>query len=174
VRLEAAAGTHELVPGSRYDRRPSYYIYGGLVLCPLTLDYLRTWGETWTTDAPTQLLHYYVNGRASEPEEEVVLIIKVLPAALNTGYEAFVNQRIVAVNDQKIRNLRELVRAVEQPDSDPFIVLTTEANARLVFDRAQAQRDHRPILETYDIAWDRSEDLRRPRVDPRTNVSQLP
>ena len=78
MRLDAAAGAHELVPGSRYDRRPSYYIYGGLVLCPLTLDYLRTWGETWATDAPTQLLNYYVNGRASEPEEEVVLIIKVL------------------------------------------------------------------------------------------------
>jgi S1-C subfamily serine protease len=174
VRLEAAAGAHELVPGSRYDRRPSYYIYGGLVLCPLTLDYLRTWGETWTTDAPTQLLNYYVNGRASEPEEEVVLLIKVLPAALNTGYEVFVNQRIVAVNDQKIRNLRELVRAVEQPASDPFIVLTTEANARLVFDRAQAQRDHRTLLATYDIAWDRSEDLRQPQVDPRATLSQLP
>ena len=174
VRLEATAGAHELVPGSRYDRRPSYYIYGGLVFCPLTLDYLRTWGETWVTDAPTQLLHYYVSGRASEPGEEVVLIIKVLPADLNTGYEAFVNQRIVAVNDQKIRNLRELVRAVEQPDSDPFIVLTTEANARLVFDRAQAQRDHRTLLATYDITWDRSEDLRRLRVEHGAHVSQLP
>jgi hypothetical protein len=172
--LEAAAGAHELVPGSRYDRRPSYYIYGGLVLCPLTLDYLRTWGETWATDAPTQLLNYYVNGRATEPEEEVVLIIKVLSAALNTGYEVFVNQRIVAVNDQKIRNLRELVRAVAQPASDPFIVLTTEANARLVFDRAQAQRDHRPILATYDITWDRSEELRRLSVEHGAHVSQLP
>ena len=76
----------------------------------------------------------------------MVLIIKVLPADLNTGYEVFVNQRIVAVNHQKIRNLRELVAVVEQPASDPFMVLTTEANAHLVFDRAQAQRDHRQIL----------------------------
>jgi hypothetical protein len=80
----------------------------------------------------------------------------------------------VAVNDQKIRNLRELVRAVEQPDSDPFIVLTTEANARLVFDRAQAQRDHRTLLATYDITWDRSEDLRRLRVEHGAHISQLP
>jgi hypothetical protein len=52
------------------------------------------------------------------------------------------------------------------------MVLTTEANARLVFDRAQAQRDHRQILATYDIAWDRSEDLRRPSVDHRAHVSR--
>jgi hypothetical protein len=29
---------------------------------------------------------------------------------------------------------------------DPFVVLTTENNARLVFDRAQAQRDHRQFF----------------------------
>jgi hypothetical protein len=104
------------------------YIYGGLVLCPLTLDYLRTWGPTWYDKASAHLLNAYFNGKASEPGEEVVVLIKVLPAAMNIGYQSFVNRRIVAVNEQRIHNLRELIALAEQPTDDAFIVFRTADN----------------------------------------------
>jgi len=170
IRLSGAAGAHDLVPGYRYDVRPSYYIYGGLVLCPLTLDYLRTWGKAWYDDAPTHLVHAYVSGRATRRVEEVVLIIKVLPANLNTGYGDLVNQRIVAVNGHTITNLRELVALVEQPTESAFTVFRTQDQERIVFDREQVKRQTRQILETYDVPRDRSEDL----LPSRLEVSRRP
>ena len=56
ISLLSTLGTTELVPMWRYGREPSYYIYGGLVFCPLTLDYLRTWGEQWVESNQAALL----------------------------------------------------------------------------------------------------------------------
>ena len=36
-----------LVPRSRYDYVPTWFVFGGLVFQVLTLDYLRTWDEWW-------------------------------------------------------------------------------------------------------------------------------
>jgi hypothetical protein len=135
------------------------------------LDYLRTWGETWYFNAPAHLLNDYVHGRARQPDEEVVVISKVLPAEINAGYEDFVNRRIVAVNHQPVKNLRELVALVEQPADSAFIVLTTAQNEQLVFERSQAARYHPQILATYEIARDRSEAFSPHRFEV---FSQLP
>lgn len=44
-----------------HEKRPEYYIFGGLVFRPLTLNYLQEWGKSWTKNAPTQLTNFYFN-----------------------------------------------------------------------------------------------------------------
>jgi S1-C subfamily serine protease len=162
VPLHAAWGTSDLVPRWRYGTRPSYYLYGGLVFCPLSLDYLRTWGKAWYHHAPVALRNYYQHGALQAEGEEVVVLIKVLSSELNTGYQDLVNQRIIEVNDQKIKNLRELAAIVDQ-SIDEFIVFKTEQQRLIVLDREQARAKSRQIAQTYDIPIDRSPDL-RPRL----------
>ena len=134
IPLVSVLGSTELVPMWRYGREPSYYIYGGLVFCPLTLDYLRTWGEEWYDHAPAELLNWYQHGVRTVPGEEMVIIIKVLAAELNVGYEAWINRRITAVNQTPIRNLRELVMRVEQKEG-AFVTFETHQGQLLVIDR---------------------------------------
>lgn len=170
IPLVSALGTSALVPAWRYDRGASYYIYGGLVFCSLTLDYLRTWGAEWYDDAPAELLNLYQHGVKTVPGEEVVIVIKVLASAFNTGYDAWINQRITAVNQQPIRNLRELIWQVEQSE-ETFTRFETSQHLLLVIDREQAAATHQDLLETYDIARDRSPDLEPDRVEGGLHLS---
>lgn len=170
IPLVSALGSTELVPMWRYGREPSYYIYGGLVFCPLTLDYLRTWGEAWYDHAPAELLNWYQHGIRTVPGEEVVIIIKVLAAELNVGYEAWINRRITAVNQTPIRNLRELVMRVEQSDG-AFVTFETHQGQLLVIDRQQAAATHFRLLQTYAIPRDRSPDLEPDPVEGGPHLS---
>lgn len=163
IPLVSALGTTDLVSGWRYDQQPSYYIYGGLVFCPLTQDYLRTWGKRWADRAPAELLSLYQQGVRTAPDEEVVIVMKVLSSELNTGYDSWVNQRITAVNHHPIRNLRDLVTQVEQSQA-PFITFETSRRYQLVIDRERAAATHQSLLQTYAIPKDRSPDVRPSRV----------
>ena len=152
--LTQAWGNSRLVPMTRYDVPPTYYVYGGLVFCPLTLNYLQA--NDWR---PSNLLNYFVNQLLNREGEEVVIITKVLPSNINNGYQEFINDRIVEVDGQKILNLVELIKIIENGPEDPFIVLKTESGRIIALDRDLAQQEHRNILKSYHIASDRSADL---------------
>jgi S1-C subfamily serine protease len=152
--LTRAWGNSRLVPMTRYDVSPTYYVYGGLVFCPLTLNYLQA--NDWR---PSNLLNYFVNQILDRKGEEVVIITKILPSNINNGYQEFVNDRIIEVNGQKILNLVELIKIIEGDPEDPFVVLKTESGRIIGLDRDEAQKEHRNILRSYRIASDRSADL---------------
>src|SRR5690606_15660598 len=50
------------VAEDRYDVKPTFYIFGGLVFVPLTRDYLKTWDDPWCQNAPRDLMALYENG----------------------------------------------------------------------------------------------------------------
>jgi hypothetical protein len=144
----------------KYDVRPTYYVYGGLVFCPLTLNYILTWGDDWAKDAPYNLLTFLADGRLTRQGEEAVIIIKALPSGVNNGYEDYINKRIVEVNGKKIKNLQDLIRTVEDNPETPYVVFKTAANTTIALDRKKAEAEQAEILKTYRIAADRSADLK--------------
>jgi S1-C subfamily serine protease len=157
--LTKSWGNNMLVPMMKYDVRPTYFIYGGLVFCPLTLNYIKTWGKKWLSNAPSNLLNYFLNGQVSQAGEHVVIIIKVLPSQINNGFDGFINQRVVEVNGQKIRNLKELIQYTLISSEDPFVVFKTENNQTLAFDRRAVDEEQTELLKIYRITEDRSSDL---------------
>ena len=157
--LDRVWGTGRLVPLSKYDVRPTYFVYGGLVFCPLTLNYILTWGDNWAEDAPYNLLTYLADGKSTRQGEEAVIIIKALPSGVNNGYEGYVNKRIVEVNGKKIRNLQDLIRTVEDSSENPYVVFKTRANKTIALDRKKVEAEQAGILKTYQIADDRSANL---------------
>jgi hypothetical protein len=144
----------------RYDVQPTYFVYGGLVFCPLTLNYLLTWGDDWSENAPYDLLSYFVDGELALEGEEVVVIIKVLASNLNNGYDGLINDRIVEVNGMPIRNLQDLIRIVETETENPFVVFKTDDNQTIALERSKAEATQAEILTTYRIAEDRSANLK--------------
>jgi hypothetical protein len=148
-----------LVPMLRYDVQPTYFVYGGLVFCPLTLNYIISWGDNWADDAPSNLLTHFTYGKLSQKSEEVIIIIKVLPSDLNNGYEEFTNERIFEVNGHKILNLRHLISIIESNPKDPFWVLRTEKDKMISLDHKKVKEEQAGLLEMYKITADRSTDL---------------
>lgn len=154
--LFKAWGSGSLVKNTQYDTRPAYYVYGGLVFCPITLNYLWTWGYNWSEDAPFNLINYFTHERPKQEGEEVVIIIKVLPSEVNQGYEAFINERIVEVNGKTVRDLQHLIALVEDGSDNPFVVFKTKRGPVIAMDRKKVAAKQSMILQTYRIPADRS------------------
>jgi S1-C subfamily serine protease len=159
IRLDKALGSLDLVPKERYDVRPTYYIYGGLIFVPLTQNYLMSWGEQWYSTAPKNLVALYDGDRRTVSGEEVVVLSKVLPAEVNNGYHQYRDLRVVEVNHRRIRNLNELMAAVEGAGAERFVEFGTEDGLRIVLNRQRVVQTQAQLLRTYSVPSDRSEDL---------------
>lgn len=147
-----------LVPRSQYDSIPTYFIFGGMVFQPLSLDLLRTWSEWWDK-APPELLNFYYSGTRSEAKQEVVVLSQVLADDLNVGYEDLDNATVRQVNGQTPRNMRHFVDLVESAEKDIEIQLSDDC--RVVLDASIARDAQGRILKRYRISADRSVDLGR-------------
>jgi S1-C subfamily serine protease len=158
ILLEKGSEDHRFVSRCEYDVQPRYYIYGGLVFCPLTLNYLKTW-PNWQAKAPSNLLNYFINSDPSDENEEVVIMTKVLDADINVGYNKHTDQRIVKVNGEKVINLKQMIAAIESQKAADFIVFETEKGEQLALNTQRAAALHEDILKAYGIVRDRSGDL---------------
>lgn len=54
-------GLQKMIP-TIYDSKPEYLIYGGLIIMPLTKNYLKAWGDDWLHKAPLSFLYKYSYG----------------------------------------------------------------------------------------------------------------
>ncbi|MEK7705414.1 MAG: trypsin-like peptidase domain-containing protein [Myxococcota bacterium] len=150
-----------LVAEDRYDVRPSYYVFGGLVFVPLTKDYLKTWGEAWWQRAPRDLVALYEHGAPTPERSEPVVLQKVLADAVNQGYHELESVLITSAQGEPVRSLRHLVERIEDTaDTEPFVRLTSQDGRRIVLERAAAGARGPEILRRFGVPHDRSLDLR--------------
>lgn len=159
LKLDLPVGVNQLVPLEQYDVRPTYYIYGGLVFSPLTVNYLKTWGGTWFANAPKNLVSSFQFDQLTKVGEKIVVLTRVLPDEVNKGYHNSGDYRIVKVNGQPINNLKDLVRIVEE-GNEPFVSFTDRWGASVVLDRKAVEARNGEILEKYRIKSDRSDNLK--------------
>ncbi len=151
VKLTKTLDAFHLVPNEQYDTRPVYYILGGLVFEPLTLNFLKTWGMQWYTDAPRDLVNYYFLGEPTKDRKEVVILVKVLADEVNIGYHNRRYEVISEVNGKKIRDMRDLVDAFEN-NKGKYHVIVNERGYRIVLDREKAKESTQRILKKYNIS----------------------
>lgn len=147
-----------LIPMEQYETFPSYYIYGGLVFCPLTKDLLNIWGSQWVQTAPRELICPLLNNIPERENQQIVVLLKALAADVNQGYQNVSNWIIDRVNGERIWSLQDLIEKVESCQ-EPFIIFEDQWNKRIVLERKKALESQQEILEIYRIPLDRSEDL---------------
>jgi S1-C subfamily serine protease len=156
--LSAPIDFWRLVPPAYYDVPPTYYIAGGLVFEPLTVNYLKEWGANWVVTAPLDLVRYYGRGEKTAHREQVIVLAKVLSDELNTGYQDEENEVIQSVNGRTISSIRDLVAAFEQNDGR-YHVIRDENGYTIVLDRQKVNTLGPGILGKYRVGSDRSLDL---------------
>ena len=158
MRLTSRMADDLLVPLDRYDVAPTYYIFGGLVFCPLTTDLVKAWGEDWMKEAPMELLVAMTPNIKSDTKDEVVVLLRALAGNLNQGYQDIDSVVIKQVNGHDIRSLRELIATVEG-SKEPFVSFEDAAGQNIILDRERSKAEQPDILRTYQVARDRSPDL---------------
>jgi len=138
-----------------YDILPEYLIVGGLVLIALNRDYLQSEGKQ-TPELSYE--HWY--REIEEPHtrrEQVVLISRVLPASVNSGYSQLRHFVVHSVNGNPIKSLRHLNQLLENlPEDTKHLVFESEWEPLpLVLNYRQSLETHQEILEIYGIPSDR-------------------
>ena len=142
--------THDQVEPYLYDRRPEYFIIGGLVFTRLTSSYLLTFsGST----PPMEMVEKLRDVKDS-PDENVVVLTQVLGDEVNVGYQNFDSMVLDSINGKKVHNLREVVELVESC-RDEYITFEFEGDVPVTLNVGKL-RDATPrILERYHIPADR-------------------
>ena len=150
------AAARYLVPRRTYDRRPTWFIYGGVVFQVLSADFLRCW-EDWTNYGPKEFLNLYFLGRVSEQQQEVVIISQVLADEVNVGYEVMHTEVLKSVNGCAPRDMAHFVGLMDECVGT--VELLTSRDSRIVFDAEKTREAGPRILAQYGIPADRSQDL---------------
>lgn len=158
INLYRSMAKDQLVPMEQYETLPTYYIFGGMVFCPLSKDLLNIWGSQWYQSAPRELACCLLNNVPEREGEQVVVLLKVLATDVNEGYQDISNWVVDRVNGEKIWNMVDLVEKIEK-SSEPYIVLEDKYNKKIIIDRDKAINSSEDILEIYRIPSDRSNDL---------------
>jgi hypothetical protein len=164
---EPKAAYGYLVPRLRYETRPSYFIYGGLVFAPLTANYLNEWDE-WN-DVPIHFRRYYGEPRTAENawREEIVVLIDVLDDQLNAGYGYYTRSVVSKVDGHAVSSLRHLVELLERGEETTRHLLLEDTELEIVLAHDDVKRRTAEILERYRVPADRSADL-KPTAPGRT------
>lgn len=149
-----------LVPVHIEGEPPSYYICAGIVFTVVCVPYLRSeYGKDYDYDAPLRLLTKMMHGHKEKKDDEVVVVSQVLSSDINIGYEDIVNVIVTGVNGKPVRNLKTLVKIVEDC-KDEYLKVELDQSVNLVLNTKEAKKSTKEILQTHCIPHPRSIDLR--------------
>jgi len=158
VKLSKPSHDLRLVPYEEYDVAPTYFILGGLVFQPLTVNFLKLWGNRWHHEASKNLLYQYYYGQPTEDKREIVVLSKVLADEINVGYHNVHDRIVYYVNGKRIASMSDLVKAFASCQGKYHVILD-EMGCRIVLDRQKVEENGPVILKKYGINSDRSKDL---------------
>jgi S1-C subfamily serine protease len=145
--------------GHAYDRRPHYFVYGGLVFVQLNRETMKTFGQKWYAEATPELLYEYLIRSRHEPEietKERVVVLRRLKHPVNAEMAWYRNQAVERVNGKAVRSIAELIEAIEGNAADDHLIEFSNLRRIGVLDRRAADAAQQEILERYGIQEDRN------------------
>lgn len=146
-----------IVPRTEYDVKPTYYIFGGLVFVPLTVNYIYSlWNSTGNRPS---LLDRIVYDIASPERQQILILQQVLADETNKGYHDFSNLIIKKVNDRVVKDIKELINIIENLQ-EKYLIIDLENSNQVILELTESKKATETILKRYGINFDRSEDLR--------------
>ncbi len=155
----------------RWDQRPTYFIYAGLVFMVLTSDYMENWDWARNHHRYENYLHEVF---PTERRRQVVLIHEVFAHHINLGYHQVRGAVVERINGIDIGEIRDVIRALEEPRGDVQVIETDYHGPRavsrrsdyhssygtlIVLDARGAAAATAEILAQHGIPRDRSPDL---------------
>jgi hypothetical protein len=148
LKLARKAPSDFLVDPYMFDRGPRFLILGGIVFEELTKTYLMAFGNEWKDRAPFPLVY------ATEHQEEfaidgrrkLVFVAGVLPSESTLGYEGLRGAFVQKVNDQLIKDIRDLEAALAKPLEGLHKIQIDEVPYTFYLDAALADQDNQTLL----------------------------
>jgi hypothetical protein len=144
--------------GHQYDPSPRYYVYGGLVMTPLNLNYLQRLGGSPGDSDKRDLfyeLYYRRDENPSSARKEPVVLSSVLADDVNANFGVRGRILIDRINGKRINQLEDAIAAFETNTNTYDIVEFWPDHAFECLNHAGAVKAKSRILETYAVPSDR-------------------
>lgn len=153
VKLRVPNNRVWLVNNYQYDKDPRYFIYGGYVFSVLTENLIDT-GKHKDCRFISLLQKF-----ATKERTEQVVLLSVLPDRSNRGNQNIYNYLPTKLNGVKIRDFADFYNRLKDK-KDGFIYLEDAQKQKVIIKVKTSQESQNRILKTYNIQYDRSEELR--------------
>jgi S1-C subfamily serine protease len=156
--LPVEVSATDKVLGNQYDVPPRYFVYAGMVFTPLSLDYLKTFGRSWSDTAGAELTYELFYRRHESPRTlrlEPIVLSTVLADSINANFRVRGRALVDKINGVRIERLEDVIRAFESPSNGQHVVEFLPKNTFECIERAEADKAHPNILKTYGIQKDR-------------------
>lgn len=145
--------------GNQYDTMPRYFVYGGMVFTPLSLDYLRTLGRNWADPSNAEMtyeLYYRRQESAATSRTEPIVLATTLANPVNANLGTQAHALVDKINGVRIDKLEDVIAAFESKTNQPFHIVEFMPNHAIeTLDRAEAEKANAEILKTYNVLRDR-------------------
>ena len=144
IKLDKKEEDVSLIKRNRFLNKPPYYIFGGYVFVPGSLEY----------NVPLKYFDMY----PTKDRKELVMLYRVLPSELTKGYDRLRNVIIQKVNGKKFKDFKEFVKIVENT-KDKFVVFEDDYNYKIVLKKEDVLKKQKEILNRYNIKAYKSDNL---------------
>src|SRR5712671_6801385 len=137
-----------LIQAHRYDVRPRYVLYGGLLFQPLNLDLLEAYRPT-----DLRLRHffeYFVVEQLYLQHPDVIVLTNILPDPINTYLAPYRGGIVDEINGKKVRTLDELASALSETP-EHFVIRMIGDGPPLVLDRNKVESARERIKARYNV-----------------------
>ncbi len=144
--------------GYQHESPPRYYVYGGLVFTPLSLDYLRTQGRSSTDPSSGELYYELYYRRYESPttaRPEPIVLAAVLADAVNANVSIRSRALVDRINGKRIEKLEDAVGAFETNTNAYEIIEFLPNHSIECLDRGATAKANAGILQTYGVTKDR-------------------
>ena len=140
--------------GNQYDVLPHYYIYGGLVFTPLSLDYLKTFGHDWTDSAGRELIYELAYRHLEDPKHwrpEAVVLASILDHSVNANFTTSGQTMVDKINGLRIERLSDVPKAFAATTGPDAIIEFLPDHHFEVIRKDDAEKANPDILNTYSV-----------------------
>jgi hypothetical protein len=154
VKLPVKVYTDDAAQGNQYDVLPHYYIYGGLIFTPLSLDYLKTYGQNWTDSAGRELIYELVYRHLEDPKHwrpEPVVLASILDHAVNANFTTRGQAMVDKINGMRIERLSDVPKAFAATSGHDAIIEFLPDHHFEVIRKDAAEKANPDILSTYSV-----------------------
>ncbi len=158
ISLPVQVQTFEKAQGYQYDALPKYYVYGGLVFTPLSMDYLRSLGRDASDPAAAGLYYELRYRRYEEPEKarsEPVVLASILADAVNANLTSRGRELVNEINGIRIERMEDVIAAFEKNTGDFHVIKFLPQDHEESLKRTEVSEANARILKTYGVTNDR-------------------
>lgn len=159
VQLKVTAPSDDQPQGNQFDVRPRYYVFGGLVFTPLSLDYLRDMDRSRAGSSLSDLnyeLFYRAREQPETAREEPVVLSSVLSDPVNANFTLRGQILVDRINGLRIEKLADVVRAFETSTNTYDVIELGKHGSFETLNHTNAVQAGAQILETYGVPRDRN------------------